>query len=223
MTSSAPAVSAPSAVALDAASQQPSGRLIVLTAFAAVATLVPLPFLPEKLIARVRGAIAHDVLARHDLSLTTDAREVFAEPDFDARAAALLRRGGEFLLRRFLGRFGPIALFGSVARAVEVFALGLLLDRYASTVRKSGTVRVHADEARRVRALINRAILRALSPSLHPAVATHASGVEDLRDELTRWSDALLLTGAALPNYVVRRLEAAFDEVVATSPEAPRG
>lgn len=223
MTSSAPAVSAPSAVALDAASQQPSGRLIVLTTFAAVATLVPLPFLPEKLIARVRGAIAHDVLARHGLSLTTDAREVFAEPDFDARAAALLRRGGEFLLRRFLGRFGPLALFTSVARAVEVFALGLLLDRYASTVRKSGTVRVHADEARRARGLINRAILRALSPSLHPAAATHASGVEDLRDELTRWSDALLLTGAALPSYVVRRLEAAFDEVVASAPEAPRG
>jgi hypothetical protein len=39
-------------------------------------------------------------------------------------------------------------------------------------------------------------------------------GLEDLRDELTRWIDAALLTSAALPSYLERRLEAAFDEVV---------
>jgi hypothetical protein len=85
-------------------------------------------------------------------------------------------------------------------------------------VRASGTVRVHADEARRVRDMINRSLLRALSPSLAPRPETHPSGVEDLRDEFTRWSDALLLTGASLPGYVVRRLEAAFDDVVAQTP-----
>ena len=36
----------------------------------------------------------------------------------------------------------------------------------------------------------------------------------DLRDELTRWIDAALLTSASVPSYVERRLEAAFDEIV---------
>ena len=215
MSASAPAVSAPSSVALDNAAAPPAGRLVVLTALAAAATAVPLPILPDKLLSRVRGAIAHDVLARHGLSLTTDARDVFAEPDFDARAAAMLRKGAEFAIRRLVGRLGPVALLGSAARAVEVFALGHLLDRWAAKVRASGPVRVHADEARRVRLLVNKAILRAISPSLRPTSQTMPAGVEDLRDEFTRWADTLILTGAALPSYVVRRLEAAFDEVVA--------
>jgi hypothetical protein len=36
-----------------------------------------------------------------------------------------------------------------------------------------------------------------------------------VRDEWTRWTDAALLTTAALPSYVERRLEAAFDQVMA--------
>ena len=40
-------------------------------------------------------------------------------------------------------------------------------------------------------------------------------GVEDLRDEFTRWIDAALLTAAGLPGYLERRLDAAFDAVVA--------
>jgi hypothetical protein len=211
----APAVSAPSAVALDSAAAPAVGRLAVLTGVAAAADAIPLPFVPDKLLGRVRGAVAHDVLARHGLSMTTDARAIFAEPDFDAKATAVLRRGAEFFLRRALGRIGPIAILGSAARAVEVFALGHLLERYVAEVRPTGTVRVHAEEARKVRDLVNRSLLRALSPSLRAAAETQPASVEDLRDELTRWSDALLLAGAAVPGYLVRRLEAAFDEVVA--------
>ena len=39
--------------------------------------------------------------------------------------------------------------------------------------------------------------------------------IEDVRDEWTRWTDAVLLTTATLPSYVERRLEAAFDQVIA--------
>ena len=56
--------------------------------------------------------------------------------------------------------------------------------------------------------------VRALSPSLKPGETTMTDGLEDLRDELTRWVDAVLLTSAALPSYLERRLEAAFDQVV---------
>jgi hypothetical protein len=37
---------------------------------------------------------------------------------------------------------------------------------------------------------------------------------EDLRDEFTRWLDTLLLAGAAAPDYLERRLNTAFDEIV---------
>jgi hypothetical protein len=47
--------------------------------------------------------------------------------------------------------------------------------------------------------------------------------VEDLRDEFTRWIDALLLTSAALPSYLERRLEAAFDEIVEQTPGLKNG
>ena len=57
-----------------------------------------------------------------------------------------------------------------------------------------------------------------MSPALRPSIATLNQGAEDLRDEFTRWIDALLLTSAALPSYVERRLEAAFDEIVAETP-----
>jgi len=43
-------------------------------------------------------------------------------------------------------------------------------------------------------------------------------GTEDLRDEFTRWIDALLITTAAVPDYLERRLVAAFDEVVKEMP-----
>jgi hypothetical protein len=64
--------------------------------------------------------------------------------------------------------------------------------------------------------------MRALSPSLL-ARATHADGAaEDLRDEFTRWIDGALLTGAALPDWLTRRLDAAFDAVVTELPELGR-
>jgi hypothetical protein len=77
---------------------------------------------------------------------------------------------------------------------------------------------MHLEEARLVRDAIDRSILRALSPALRPAQTTMSEGVEDLRDEFTRWIDAVLLTSAALPSYLERRLESAFDEVIAEMP-----
>jgi hypothetical protein len=82
---------------------------------------------------------------------------------------------------------------------------------------------MHLEEARLVRDAIDRAVLRALSPALRPSETTQGEGVEDLRDELTRWIDALLLTSAALPSYLERRLEAAFDEIVAQTPGFKNG
>ncbi len=201
-SSSAVAVSAP----------QPSGRLAVMTAYAVAAAAIPIPILPDRMLTRVRGAVVHDIVSRHGLSLTSDARAKLADPDSEQRTRMV--KVAETVVRQILRRLKPLGVINSVSRGLEVFALGLLLDRYITAVRPSGQVRMHLEEARKVRGMIDRAAVRAFSPSLQPSEAIMAEGLEDLRDELTRWIDAALLTSAALPSYLERRLEAAFDHVV---------
>lgn len=215
------ATAAPSTVALSPTSAPPTGRLAVMTAYAIAANAIPVPFLPDRLIVRVRGAVAHDVAARHGLSLTSDARAVLAEPDSETRTRLL--HAAESVARRLLRGLRPLGMLTAASRGVEIYALGLLLDRYVSKVRVESAVRMHLEEARLVRDAIDRAVMRALSPALRPAEATLGEGVEDLRDEFTRWIDALLLTSAALPSYLERRLEAAFDEVVEQMPGLKNG
>jgi hypothetical protein len=198
------------------ADRPPSGLLTVLSAFVMSANAVPLPILPDLVIARVRGAIAHDTVARHGLSLTKDARTILASADPETRAIA--RKAGEALVRQIAKRLGPLAALATVSRGIEAFALGLLLARYIERFRASGSVRIDADEARRVRDAIDRAVLRVISPDVHPASALMPRGADDMRSELTRWLDTLLLTGASLPSYFERRLEAAFDDVAAETP-----
>ena len=200
---------------------QPSGRLAVMTAYAIAAAAIPLPILPDRMLARVRGAVVHDIVSRHGLSLTSDARALLADPDSEDRTR--LVKIAETIVRQLLRRLGPLSALSSASRGIEVFALGLLLDRYITTIRPSGQVRVHLEEARKVRIIIDRAAIRALSPSLQPGEATMSDGLEDLRDEVTRWVDAVLLTSAALPSYLERRLTAAFDQVVDETPGSRDG
>jgi len=203
-------------VALSPSSPPPAGRLAVLTAYAVAATAIPVPFVPDRVIVMVRGAVVHDVMARHGLSLTSDARAVLAEPDSETRTRLL--RTAESVARRLLRRLRPLGVLTAASRGVELYALGFLLERYLSKTRVEGAVRMHLEEARLVRDAIDRAVVHALSPALRPSQTTQGEGVEDLRDELTRWIDAALLTSAALPSYLERRLEAAFDEIVAQTP-----
>lgn len=199
----------------------PVGRLAVLSTFVMAVNVVPLPFLPDAMASRVRGAIAHDTAARHGLGLTAEARDVLGRVDPENRA--LSRRASETVIREVLKRLGPLAAIGSVSRGMEAYALGLLLNRYIERVRGSASVRIDVDEARRVRDAIDRAVLRVLSPALKPESTTLSHASEDLRTETTRWVDTLILTGASLPGYVERRLEAAFDEIAAETPELRHG
>jgi hypothetical protein len=211
--------SEPTGTAVDADRPTTPGRLGVLTGFAIAAASIPVPFVPDRLVSRVRGAVVHDVTTRRGLSLTSDARATFAAPDPDERATAMLRKAIELAARGLFRRIGPLGIAAATARGLEVYALGFLLDRYIVRVRPGRTVRVHVEEARKVRAAIDRAVFRSVAPSLRPTSLVLPAATEDLRDVYTRWVDALLLTGAALPGYVERRLEAAFDEVVMQSPE----
>jgi hypothetical protein len=208
-----PAATTPSSIDATMASAPQPGRLGLLTAFAVAASAVPVPVVPDRIVDRVRGAIAHDTASRYGLSLTTEARTVLAAPGSVDRAMAL--KALEAVITTVLRRLGPLGAAVFVARGLETFALGHLLDRYLARHRDERGVRIQADEARNVRSLIDRALLRAFSPNLRPAVATLPGPIDDVRDEWTRWTDLLLLTTATLPSYVERRLEAAFDQVLA--------
>lgn len=208
-------------VALTPSSPPPTGRLAVMTAYAVAATAIPVPFLPDRVIVRVRGAVVHDVAARHGLSLTSDARAVLAEPDSETRTRII--HAAESVARRLLRRLRPLGVLTAATRGIELYALGILLERYITTIRVEGAVRMHVDEARLLRDAIDRSLVRVLSPALRPSTTTQGEGVEDLRDEFTRWIDSLLLTSAALPSYLERRLEAAFDEIVEQTPGLKNG
>jgi hypothetical protein len=218
MTIPAPAVrpQSQSTVAVPTAAAAPSGRLAVLSAAAMGVLAIPLPILPDRMVTRLRGAIAHDAATRRGISLTSDARDILANVDSEQNAGrALGRKAAEAIGFAILKRgLGPLGALTNVARALEVFAFGHLFDRYITQVRRSGAVRIHAEEARKIRETIDRAFLHAFSPTLRPTPITLPEAIEDLRDEFTRWIDTAILTGSALPGYVERRLEAAFDEVV---------
>jgi hypothetical protein len=117
------------------------------------------------------------------------------------------------LSKTIMKRLGPLAALSTASSAIEVFALGLLFQHYVEHHRTSSAVRINAEEAREIRHRIDKAVVRALSPNLKPQAVPLLPGVEDLRDEFTRWVDAALLFGASLPSWVERRLVAAFDEI----------
>src|ERR1700733_10454497 len=138
------ATASTSTVALSPSTQPPTGRLVMMTAYADAATAIPFPFLPDRVIARVRGALAHDILARHGLSLTTDARASLAEPDSEMRTR--LVRAAESLARQILRRIRPLGILSSASRGAELYALGLLLERYVVKLRRASAVRMPHDE-----------------------------------------------------------------------------
>jgi hypothetical protein len=201
-----------------------SSRLAVLSAIGAASAAVPLPFLPSTIERYLRGAVIQDVAARHGLSMTPDAREALAAVLPHGGARRVLSGGTTYFVRRFLRRMGPLGVLAPARVGTRIFALGLLFERYVQQVRRDPAVRVHADEARRLREAVDAAIVRAFSPSLTPSVLSSIPPLtEDFRDERTRFLDGILLAGASLPGYMVRRIEGAFDEVIAESPELVDG
>lgn len=192
-----------------------TGRLAILTGLSLAAATIPVPFLPDRVLFRIRGAIAQDVASRFGLSLTSDARRILAEPASESPLRDVLKGTLGFLGKTFLKRLSPLAAVLSASGAIEVFALGHLFERYVDRHRGTKTVRIHHDEARALRKLIDSSLVRALSPSVKPEPVALLPGVEDLRDEFTRWIDTVLLAGSSFPAYFERRLDAAFDQLVA--------
>jgi hypothetical protein len=195
-------------------SGDPGGRLTVLAFLGSAAGILPIPMLPPRLLTRVRGAVVHDIAARRGLSLTHEARAELARASRAVSGGALLS-AAMFLIKRSLRIATPLAMFAPAVAWIEVYALGLLLDRYFDRSRASSAVRIDEREARSIRSAIDRAVRRSLSLNLRPTTkSAELVPTEDLRDLTTRVSDGLLLAAAGLPTFVRKRLETAFDEVV---------
>jgi hypothetical protein len=198
------------------------GRVSILAFVGLFAGALPVPIVPGRMLKRVRGATVHDLAARHGLSLTREARARMAEPSKGSRRGALLATAA-FIAKRTVGRLGVLGILPPLSAWLEIYALGLLFERYLAETRSSRTVRIDEAEARAVRRSIDRAIRMALSPSLEVKPrGDEMVPSEELRDMTTRIIDGLLLAASALPSYVERRLLTAFERVLSEdgSPES---
>ena len=174
--------------------------------------VVPLPWVPDALARRIRGSLVHEVASRHGLSLAVDARAVLAEPSGPEGPRGFLKTAARFITMKLLARVGPIGFIPPVRDALETFVLGYLFDRYLELARSERAVRIDVDEARRVRQAIDRALVHALSSEAQDERVAVAP--EELRDRLTQLVDGVLAVTAGAPSWLVRRLDAAFDELL---------
>jgi hypothetical protein len=194
------------------------GRLGVYAAIGASVGTIPIPWLPDAFARRVRGALVHDVAARHGLSLTREARDLLAEPSGPDGPRGLLAQAVRFfgarIALRALTSFGPFAVVWPLRIALGTYLLGHLFDRYLDLARTERAVRIDVEEARRVRLAIDGAVVRALTV-VTPS-APEPSIIDDQREAAAVVVDALLGLAAGLPARVMLRLETAFDELLSS-------
>lgn len=191
------------------------GRLGTYTMLGAASGVVPLPWVPDAIVRRVRGALVHDLTARHGLSLTPEARAVLIDPSGGDGTKSYVQQGVTFAVTRVLGRFGPLAMLGPFRTALGTFVLGHLLERYLDTARIGRSVRIDVEEARRIRRAIDQALVYALTTEGKGSRENPPFAPEDLRDQSTQIVDGFLISIASAPGWLVRRLDAAFDETLA--------
>lgn len=192
------------------------GRLGTYTILGAASGVVPLPWVPDAIVRRVRGALVHDVTSRHGLSLTPEARSVLVEPAGTEGPRGFISQGVTFAVTRLLGRIGPLAAIAPVRSALGTFVLGHLLQRYLDGARTARSTRIDVEEARRVRRAIDQALLYALTTDAKRSRGEGDVAPEDLRDPSTQVVDGVLISIASMPDWLTRRLDAAFDEVLAS-------
>lgn len=193
------------------------GRLGVYAALGATLGAVPLPWVPDSLVRRVRGAVVHDIAVRHGLSLTQEARDLLSEPAGPRGPRSVVAQTMRFVGVRFaaraLTRVGPFGAVWPARNALRTYVLGHLFDRYLELGRTERAVRIDAIEARRVRAAVDGALARALTAD--PPRAVEPTVVDDQRDATTAFVDGLLGLAAGLPGRLLGRLDAAFDALLA--------
>jgi uncharacterized protein (DUF697 family) len=190
------------------------GRLGTYTILGAASGTLPLPWVPSAIVRRVRGALVYDLASRHGLSLTPEARSLLIEAGGDDGWRGVLSQGVAFATTKVLGRLGPLAIIPPVRSALGTFVLGHLFARYLEIARASRSVSINAAEAQRIRRAIDQALIRVLTTEARPLRQDSPFAAADTRDAITQIVDGILISVAGVPSWLVRRLEAAFDEVL---------
>lgn len=186
------------------------GRVYTYSVLGAAVAALPIPLLPGSVGTRIRGALVHDVCARHGLSITPEARRILAGPGLAEGPEGFVGAAFRFATTRVLARLGPLTIIPPVRSALLTYAIGHLLVRYLE-LRSERSVRIDVEEAKRVRRAIERALAHLLSTAPRGERDVGAAP-EELRDQFTQATDGVIAAIAGLPSYVTRRLEAAFDE-----------
>lgn len=194
-----------------------AGRIGTYAVLGAVVVTIPLPLIPESIAQRIRGALVYDMTARYGLSVTADARKVLIARGIMEGPKGFAGSALRFATGRVLSRLGPLSFLPPVQSALYTFALGHLLGRYLESGRESRAARIDIVEARHLRHAINQAILGSLRTPARVEDADFGQP-EELRDQVTKLVDGAIAVVAGLPSWLVRRLEAAFDEAIAKQP-----
>jgi len=192
----------------------PAGQLGTFALLGAAIGTVPLPWLPDTLARRLRGALVQDIAARHGLPLSPGARTVLADPAGAKAKHGALAQAWRYIGRKLLVRFGPLAVVPPLRAGLETYVLGYLFDRYLSRGERPDGARVEVKEARVIRSAIDRAVLKVASPEGGLQWPAAPPVPEESRDEITQALDALLNGAATIPSWLLRRLDGAFDDVL---------
>jgi hypothetical protein len=190
------------------------GRVGTYTVLGAAAGAVPVPWVPDALTRRVRGALVQDVAMRYSISLTPEARNVLSEPAGTEGPRGLIAHMTRYMTGTLLARLGPLGLVPPVRSALDTFVLGHLFHRYVSALRTERSVRIDVVEARRIRQAIDRAMLHAFAGDVHAEREEGSAPSDDMRDQATQITDSVFIALAGLPGFIVRRLDAAFDDLL---------
>ena len=188
-------------------------RVSAYTVLGAVSGLVPLPWVPDAMAKRVRGALIHDIAARHGLTLTADARAILETPWANSKQGFLVQTA-RFAAGRVFSRLGPLGWVSPVRAAIATYALGHLFSRYLSSMRTLRSSRIDAEEARVFRTAMDKSVTLMITLDAQSPWKDSPRAPEDLRDARTQMVDGMILSLASLPEWAVNRLDSAFDEAM---------
>ncbi|MFO0675029.1 MAG: hypothetical protein U0169_00705 [Polyangiaceae bacterium] len=210
------APSAPASIIAPVVRTVEPGRMGAYALFGSIPGFLPLPWVPDLMGRRVRGALVFDLAARHRVGLTPKAREILANPAGIDDPSGLMSQVGKYLKQRVVRRFGPAAMLAPARSAVSTLLLGHLFHRYLAVLRKETSLTLGPEEAKRVRAAIDGALAHVVDVDAPDDEPLRAPPGDDRRDRATIFVDNLLVRAAGAPGWLVRRLEAAFDDLVAS-------
>jgi hypothetical protein len=185
------------------------GRLGSYALFGAVAGILPLPWVPDALLKQIRGSMASDLARRYRVTLSPDARAVLEVPWSTRMPRTFAISAAKFAAGRVLGRLGPLSWAAPVRAALATFLFGHLFVRYLEEERETRDEerRLEVSEAHAIRETIDEALLRALTVnSRSPWSSSSEMGASS-------WVDGAMSTAAGVPEWVLSRVETAFDEV----------